>query len=115
MDYKLVLPDKKPVDMTQSEYDNIGVMLNQTNRVGFGVRSMRATFYIDKQYEIFDDGDIYAMHQDKVYSFNIKSGEWEVKGKMYELLPDKIFLYNTRLEKLYFYKFWNNYQLIEAY
>lgn len=108
-------PDKKPVDMTQSEYDNIGVMLNQTNRVGFGVRSMRATFYIDKQYEIFDDGDIYAMHQDKVYSFNIKSGEWEVKGKMYELLPDKIFLYNTRLEKLYFYKFWNNYQLIEAY
>lgn len=42
-------------------------------------------------------------------------GQWEVKGKMHELLPDKIFLYNTRLEKLYFYKFWNNYQLIEAY
>jgi hypothetical protein len=109
------LPKTRPAGMSQDEYDNISKMLGETNRVGFGVRSGQPTFSIESQHEIFDDGDIYAMHQDKVYSFNIKSGQWEVKGKMHELLPDKIFLYNTRLEKLYFYKFWNNYQLIEAY
>jgi hypothetical protein len=51
-------PSSKPSDMSQAEYDNIGIMITRTNRVGFGVRSMETTFYIDKQYEIFDDGDI---------------------------------------------------------
>ena len=109
------LPASKPSGWTDICWANVSKMLGETNRVGFGVRSGQPTFSIESQHEIFDDGDIYAMHQDKVYSFNIKSGQWEVKGKMHELLPDKIFLYNTRLEKLYFYKFWNNYQLIEAY
>ena len=109
------LPKTRPAGMPQDEYDNISKMLGETNRVGFGVRSGQPTFSIESQHEIFDDGDIYAIHQDKVYSFNHKSGQWEVKGKMHELLPYKIFLYNTRLEKLYFYKFWNKYQLIEAY
>jgi hypothetical protein len=105
-------PDKKPDSMPQAEYDNIGVMLNQTNRVGFGVRSMNTTFYIDKQYEIFDDGDIYALHQDKVYTYNTASAQWVVKGAIHDILPNRIFLYNARLQHFFFYNYWNKYNRI---
>ena len=105
-------PDTKPSDMTQEEYDNIGVMLNKTNRVGFGVRSMSTSFYIDKQYEIFDDGDIYALHQDTVYTYNTGTAKWDVKGTVHDLLPNRIFLYNARLQHLFFYNYWNKYSRI---
>jgi hypothetical protein len=106
-------PDKKPDGMSQAEYDNIGEMLNKTNRVGFGVRSMNTTFYIDKQYEIFDDGDIYALHQDKIYSYDTKLSTWVAKPTPLHLsIPNRIFMYNARLKHFFFYDYWNKYNRI---
>lgn len=96
-------PSTKPNDMTPEEYYNIGVMLKRTNRVGIGAYTMETRFYIVEQYEIFDDGDIYALHQDKVYYYDTTSSSWKVRGKCSDILPNYIWLYNPRIHNFYFY------------
>lgn len=97
------LPTSKPGDMTNEEFYNITKMINGPGRIGFGVRSMPTTFYIDKQYNIFDDGDIYALHQDLVYYYDSATEGWKVRGKCSDILPNYIWLYNPRIHNFYFY------------
>ena len=106
-------PSTKPSDMTQAEYDNIGVMLNQTNRVGFGVRSGQPTFSIDKQQEVFEDNDIYDLSTDTVWTYDSVSGTWTKKGKVSEDIPNRTFLYNPDTKKFYFYHYWGKYTNID--
>ena len=108
------LPDFKPTSWSQDMYDNIYRMLKVENRIGFGVRSGEPSFSIYEQRYIFDDGDIYALHQNKVYTYDHSSSSWVVKGRMNDLVSNCIFMYNPRLETFYFYKFWNNFTQIFA-
>lgn len=102
------LPDSKPESWSQEMYDNIKIMLTQTNRVGFGTRSGQPSFSIEKQISIFDDEDIYALHTDTVYTWVPGEGKWVAKGKVHEILSNRIFIYYARKNYLYFYLFWNS-------
>lgn len=97
------LPSVKPDNMKSEEYYWLTKMIKGPNRVGFGVRSMNVSFFIDKQYEIFDDGDIYALHQDLVYYYDSATEGWKVRGKCSDILPNYIWLYNPRIHNFYFY------------
>jgi hypothetical protein len=107
-------PSTKPSNMTQAEYDNIGVMLLKENRVGVGSANMLVSFLIEKQYEIFDDGDIYALHTDQVWRYNESSGTWGVIGNIRDILPDRIFLFNSRKNKFYFRNYWGKWTRISS-
>ena len=102
-EFRWEYPSNCPDYLTPTEYYNIGVMLKRTNRVGFGVRSGQPWFKIDKQYNIFDDGDIYALHQDLVYYYDSATEGWKVRGKCSDILPNYIWLYNPRIHNFYFY------------
>ena len=85
-------------------YDNIKEMMTKPNHVGFGCRSGQPRFTIVDQSGIFDDTDIYALHQNKQYYFNYFTNKWEVKQKITDNkdISPKTFLYNKNLNNLVF-------------
>jgi hypothetical protein len=89
--------------MTAEEYTNIGIMVTRINRIGFGVRSMCTSFYIDKQIYIFDDEDIYRLDTDEVYGFNSSTNSWYKKGKASDVLVPDTYLYCSITKHLFFY------------
>lgn len=97
-------PDTKPADWPQEMYDNIKEMMTKPNHVGFGCRSGQPRFAIIEQSGIFDDTDIYALHQNKQYYFNYFTNKWEVKQKITDNkdISPKTFLYNENLNNLIF-------------
>lgn len=97
-------PDTKPADWPQEMYDNIKEMMTKPNHVGFGCRSGQPRFTIVDQSGIFDDTDIYALHQNKQYYFNYFTNKWEVKQKITDNkdISPKTFLYNKNLNNLVF-------------
>lgn len=97
-------PDTKPADWPQEMYDNIKEMMTKPNHVGFGCRSGQPRFTIVDQSGIFDDTDIYALHQNKQYYFNYFTNKWEVKQKITDNkdISPKTFLYNKFLNNLVF-------------
>ena len=101
--------------MTQAEYDNIGSMLNSTARLGFCAFAMTLTFYIDTQYEIFDDNYIYRLDTNQAYKYSTSSKNWSVYDAVSNLLPDRILMYNSKLEKLFFYFYRGKYVEIAPY
>lgn len=96
-------PSSCPSDMTAEEYTNIGIMVTRINRIGFGVRSMCTSFYIDKQIYIFDDEDIYRLDTDEVYGFNSSTNSWYKKGKASDVLVPDTYLYCSITKHLFFY------------
>lgn len=110
------------VAAAQAMWNNIWVMLKIENRVGFGVRSGAPSFAIVDQRNVFDDGDIYALHQDTVYTYNANTptagpynNGYVVKGKIHDLVSNHIFMYHPRLKKLVFYHFWNKWVRVKIH
>ena len=102
--FEFSCPDTKPADWPQEMYDNIKEMMTKPNHVGFGCRSGQPRFTIVDQSGIFDDTDIYALHQNKQYYFNYFTNKWEVKQKITDNkdISPKTFLYNKNLNNLVF-------------
>lgn len=111
---KFDFPSTKPSAWPQEMYNNIKVMLTQTNRVGFGVCNQALDFKIVEQYELFDTGYIYALHTDQVWDFDFSADNWKMIGKCSEMLPNRIFLYNNKLWNFYFYYYPGKWQKISA-
>ena len=61
------LPDSKPSGWPQEMWENVNTMM-KSGPIGLWADSYSTNFGIYKQYEVFDDADIYALHQDKVYT-----------------------------------------------
>lgn len=106
---------KSKYGMADAEYYNIGTMLEKTSRLGFSAFAMALTFYIDTQYEIFDDAKIYALHTNYVYENDSATHTWKNIGKVSDMLPNRIFLYNYKLDKFWFYYYRGKYVEISPY
>ena len=61
------LPDTKPADWSDEMWKNINTMM-ESGPIGLWAMSYSTNFGIKKQYEVFDDADIYALHINKVYT-----------------------------------------------
>ena len=96
-------PNTKPDDMTNEEYYNIGVMVKNINRIGFGVRSMCTEFFIDQQQYIFDDDKIYRLDTDEVFLYDARSGTWQKIGRVQDFIPPHTYLFNPKTNHLFFY------------
>ena len=108
-------PSTKPSTWPQEMYDNIKVMLTQTNRVGFGVMNQKLDFKIVEQYELFETGYIYALHTDQVWDYDFSTSQWKVIGTCSDMLPNRIFLYNSKLWNFYFYYYPGKWQKISGH
>ena len=60
------LPKTKPADWSDEMWNNINQMMDG-GPIGLMAQSYSTNFGIRKQYEVFDDADIYALHLNKVY------------------------------------------------
>lgn len=102
--FEFSCPDTRPADWSPEMYENIKEMMTKPNHVGFGCRSGLPRFTIVDQSGIFDDTDIYALHQNKQYYFNYFTNKWEVKQKITDNkdISPKTFLYNKFLNNLVF-------------
>ena len=61
------LPKTKPDDWSNEMWNNINKMM-KSGPIGLCAQSYSTNFGIKKQYEVFDDSDIYALHINKVYT-----------------------------------------------
>lgn len=111
----LDFPSFKPTSWPQEMYDNIKVMLTETNRVGVGAANMPVSFKIVEQYELFETGYIYALHTDQVWDYDFSTSQWKVIGTCSDMLPNRIFLYNSKLWNFYFYYYPGKWQKISGH
>lgn len=87
------LPKTKPSDWSDDMWKNVNQMM-QSGQIGLWALSYSASFSIKKQYGIFDNYDIYALHLNKVYkqTGNIINAPLEVylykPGEVYTTIPD---------------------------
>ena len=61
------LPKTKPSDWSDEMWNNVNKMMDG-GPIGLWALSYSTNFGIRKQYEVFDDADIYALHINKVYT-----------------------------------------------
>lgn len=104
-DFTYKFPETKPADWSDEMYENMRKMMTETTQIGFGARSGTPRFTILDQSGIFDDTDIYALHQNIQYYFNYYENTWQPRQKVTDnpdIVP-RIFLYNKFLKQLYFY------------
>ena len=104
-DFTYKFPETKPADWSDEMYENMRKMMTETTQIGFGARSGTPRFTILDQSGIFDDTDIYALHQNIQYYFNYYENAWQPRQKVTDnadIVP-RIFLYNKFLKQLYFY------------
>lgn len=104
-DFTYKFPETKPADWSDEMYENMRKMMTETTQIGFGARSGTPRFTILDQSGIFDDTDIYALHQNIQYYFNYYENSWQPRQKVTDnadIVP-RIFLYNKFLKQLYFY------------
>ena len=108
--FQFKYPDSKPSNWTQAMYDNIGVMMKNPNRIGFGARSTTGWFRIEEQDGIMSDQDIYDFQNDVIYHYDFFNNRWVKRTasdsnftKPSEKFSDRIFIYNERTQKLYYY------------
>ena len=108
--FQFKYPDSKPSNWTQAMYDNIGVMMKNPNRIGFGARSTTGWFRIEEQDGIMSDQDIYDFQNDVIYHYDFFNNRWVKRTasdsnftKPSEKFSDRTFIYNERTQKLYYY------------
>ena len=108
--FQFKYPDSKPSNWTQAMYDNIGVMMKNPNRIGFGARSTTGWFRIEEQDGIMTDQDIYDFQNDVIYHYDFFNNRWVKRTasdsnftKPSEKFSDRTFIYNERTQKLYYY------------
>lgn len=108
--FQFKYPETKPSNWTQEMYDNIGVMMKNPNRIGFGARSTTGWFRIEEQDGIVSDQDIYDFENDVIYHYDFFNNKWVERTstdsnytKPSEKFSDRVFIYNERTQKLYYY------------
>lgn len=108
--FQFKYPDTKPSNWTQAMYDNIGVIMKNPNRIGFGARSTTGWFRIEEQDGIITDQDIYDFQNDVIYHYDFFNNKWVQRTasdsnytKPSEKFSDRTFIYNERTQKLYYY------------
>lgn len=110
--FSYTMPTSKTTGMSDEMFTNLGNMLNYPSSVGFGARDVACTFTILSQSGIWDNGYIYSLYDNQVYSYNTFSTAWESIGTLDEHLSSRILLYNSTFNTLYFYYYKNIYQKI---
>lgn len=111
-DIEYSLPDTKPSDWSDEDWNNLRYMMLQPCSVGFGVQSQNSRFMIVDQQEIFEEDNIYDLEEDAIYAFI--NNEWVKIGKTSDILPHKVWLYNNILNNLYWYDSPGKYIKIES-
>lgn len=108
--FQFKYPDSKPDNWSQAMYDNIGVIMKNPNRIGFGARSTTGWFRIEEQDGIISDQDIYDFENDVIYHYDFFNNKWVKRTssdsnftKPSEKFSDRTFIYNERTQKLYYY------------
>lgn len=113
---KYILPSSQPSDMDLTTYTNISSMMNSLNSGGFLCFSNQDTANIIVNI-VHDDGlvnynnKIYDLFNDKYYEYLNATNTWELSP--YTLhdnyLQRNTWLYNPTTDKLFYYKWWNNF------
>ena len=93
---------------TREAYENIGIMLNKSNRMGFGARSGTPYFSIIYQTGFMESQHIVDVLNNAVYAYiydsSTHSYEWKYIGTLDQAgIPHKVWLYNMDLQTLYWY------------
>ena len=89
---------------TKDAYINIGVMLRKSNRMGFGARSGTPFFQILDQEGFVDDQEVYLLSNDTIWYYDLDKLQWVKSSlKASDVIPHKVWLYNTKDEVLYWY------------
>ena len=108
--FQFKYPETKPSNWSQAMYDNIGVMMKNPNRIGFGARSTTGWFTIEEQDGIMSDQDIYDFQNDVIYHYDFFNNKWVKRTssdsnytKPSDKFSDRTFIYNERTQKLYYY------------
>ena len=97
-------PSSKPSDWSDEMWSNVNTML-KTPYFGVGSRSNNSSFKIVEQEGIFDYYEkVFDIENNKYYQWDFSSSQYVDKGSITtDVLPNRVFLYNDYLNKLYFY------------
>ena len=97
-------PSSKPSDWSDDMWNNVNTML-KTPYFGVGSRSNNSSFKIVEQEGIFDYYEkVFDIENNKYYQWDFSSSQYVDKGSITtDVLPNRVFLYNDYLNKLYFY------------
>lgn len=92
--FEFTMPETKPSNWTQAQFDNISKMLNEPSQMGFAMMSQPGYFQLIETDNVFDSSDIYDTKNNIIYKYNNSSKEWKNSGKITDEIENYTILYS---------------------